>query len=181
MSRLSVHHQTSPDIPNKVLGHAEDITSTLAAVGIDFRVLDIDLKLQPGVAQAEVLSAIAAPLRQLQSDHDLGHVEVTSIDQRRWPTEHDKPVGAPQEITVEGEQRYLFLSGQGMLSLHIDDYVFVLLAERNALVSVPAGTRHWFDLGEFPYCTMVRLSTGNAAVGKPSGDDIAARFPRLED
>lgn len=181
MSRLSVHHQSSPDIPNKVLGHTEDISSTLAAVGIDFRLLDLDLKLQPGVTQAQILEALAEPLQQLKRDHDLGHVEVTSIDQRRWPREGDKPADPPQELIAQGPQLYLLLAGQGLLNLHIDEYVFALLAERNALVSVPAGTRHWFDLGEFPHCAMVRLSAGSALATQPSGDDIAARFPRLED
>lgn len=181
MSRLSVHHQSSPDIPNKVLGHAEDITSTLAVAGIDFSVLDLDVKLQAGAAQDDILAAIGGPLEQLKRDHDLGHVEVTSIDQRRWPREDDKPVSPPQEVVVEGAQLYLFLAGQGLLNLHVGDYVYALLGERNALVSVPAGTRHWFDLGEFPHCAMVRLSAGNAVEGTPSGDGIAASFPRLED
>lgn len=180
MSRLSVHHQSSPDMPNKVLGHAEDITSTLAAVGIDFRVLDLDVKLQAGVAQEDILSAVAEPVQQLKRDHDLGHVEVTSIDQRRWPREDDKPVDPPQEVVMDGAQLYLFLAGQGLLNLHVDDYVYALVAERNALITVPAGTRHWFDLGEFPHCSLVCLSAG-MAVSTPSGDDIAARFPRLED
>lgn len=181
MSRLSVHHQSSPDTPNKVLGHAEDITSTLAAVGIDFRLLDFDCKLQPGVAHTEILDVLDEALRQLKRDSGLGDVEVISIDQRRWPREGDKPVEPPQELIAQGGLLYLFVAGQGLLNLHIDDYVFALLAERNALVSVPAGTRYWFDLGEFPHCAMVRLSAGGALAGQPSGDDIAACFPRLED
>ncbi|SDH06501.1 1,2-dihydroxy-3-keto-5-methylthiopentene dioxygenase [Pseudomonas flavescens] len=181
MSRLSVHHQSSPHIPNKILGHAEDIASTLTAAGIDYSVVDVDAKLQAGAAPDAILAALAGPLEQLKRDHGLGHVEVISVDQRRWPKEGEKPAEPPQEIISDGAQLYLFLAGQGLLSLHVDDYVYALLGERNALVSVPAGTPHWFDLGEFPHCALLRLSSGSDVAGKPSGDPIAASFPRLED
>ena len=36
MSSLSVYHVSSPDVPNKVLTHFEDIAATLAEQGIHF-------------------------------------------------------------------------------------------------------------------------------------------------
>ena len=36
MSSLSVYHVSSPDLPNKVLTHFEDIASTLAEQGVRF-------------------------------------------------------------------------------------------------------------------------------------------------
>jgi len=181
MSRLSVHHQTSPQIPNKVLGHAEDIASTLASVGIEFRELPLENRLQAGASEQEILAALGETLERLKRDSDLSQAEVISIDQRHWPREGDKPVDAPVEMVADGAQLYLFLAGQGLLSLHVDDYVYSLFGERNALISVPTGTRYWFDLGEFPHCAAVRLSGANAAQPRPSGDAIAADFPRLED
>ncbi|MDD1508372.1 acireductone dioxygenase [Pseudomonas sp. CNPSo 3701] len=181
MSRLSVHHQSSPQIPNKVLGHAEDIASTLAAVGIEFRELPLQSRVQAGASEQEILAALGDTLEQLKRDSDLSQAEVISIDQRHWPREGDKPADAPVEVLADGAQLYLFLAGQGLLSLHVDDYVYALVGERNALISVPAGTRHWFDLGEFPHCAAIRLSGGNAAQPRPSHDAIAADFPRLED
>lgn len=181
MSRLSVHHQSSPQIPNKVLGHAEDIASTLAAVGIEFRELPLESRVQAGASEQEILAALGETLEQLKRDSDLSHSEVISIDQRHWPREGDKPVDAPVEVLADSAQLYLFLAGQGLLSLHIDDFVYGLIGERNALVSVPAGTRHWFDLGEFPHCAAIRLFAANAVAARPSGDAVAASFPRLED
>lgn len=181
MSRLSVHHQSSPQIPNKVLGYAEDIASTLAAVGIEFSELPLENRVQAGASEQEVLAALGDPLEQLKRDSDLSKVEVISIDQRHWPREGDEPVELPVEVQADGAQLYLFLAGQGLLSLHIDDFVYGLIGERNALISVPAGIRHWFDLGEFPHCAAIRLSAASAVMARPSGDAIAADFPRLED
>ena len=36
MSRLSVYHESTPELPNKVLTHLEDIAATLAEQGIRF-------------------------------------------------------------------------------------------------------------------------------------------------
>jgi len=36
MSSLSVYHVSSPDLPNKVLTHFDDIAATLAEQGIRF-------------------------------------------------------------------------------------------------------------------------------------------------
>ena len=47
---------------------------------------------------------------------------------------------------------------------------------------MPAGTRHWFDMGEFPHFVAIRLfNNPEGWVANFTGDDIAGRFPRLED
>ncbi len=142
MSRLSVHHQSSPQIPNKVLGHAEDIASTLAAVGIEYRELPLEARVQAGDASEAILAALGEALERLKRDSDLSQAEVISIDQRHWPREGDKPVQVPVEVLADGAQLYLFLAGQGLLSLHVDDYVYALVGERNALISVPVRPEH---------------------------------------
>ena len=47
MSSLSVYHVASPEIPNKVLTHLEDIASTLAEQGVRFDRWQAATKLQP--------------------------------------------------------------------------------------------------------------------------------------
>lgn len=48
MSSLSVYHVSSPEIPNKVLTHLEDIASTLAEQGVRFDRWQTTAKIQPG-------------------------------------------------------------------------------------------------------------------------------------
>ena len=57
MSSLSVYHVSSPEIPNKVLTHLEDITSTLAEQGVRFDRWQATAKIQPGASQEEVIAA----------------------------------------------------------------------------------------------------------------------------
>ena len=176
MSSLSVHHPSSPLLPNKVLNHDEDIASTLAAVGIEYRSLELDGKLQPGVAADEVLASHAALLESLKQQYDLSQAEVISLDRNPWG--EDEPAAAVlQEQVLDGAQLYLFLSGQAQLNLHIGEQVYGLLGERGALLAVPTGVPYWLDLGEPARCLLVRLA--GAGTSRATGDEIASRFVRL--
>jgi len=45
---------------------------------------------------------------------------------------------------------------------------------------VPAGTKHWFDMGAEPYFCAIRFfDNPEGWVAQFSGDPIADRFPRL--
>ena len=57
----------------------------------------------------------------------------------------------------------------------------VVLCEKDDLISVPADTSHWFDMGPNPTCTAIRLfNNPEGWIGNFTRDDIASRFPLLE-
>jgi len=46
---------------------------------------------------------------------------------------------------------------------------------------VPANTTHWFDMGENPHFTCIRLfTTADGWVADFTGSDIATKFPTLD-
>jgi 1,2-dihydroxy-3-keto-5-methylthiopentene dioxygenase len=46
------------------------------------------------------------------------------------------------------------------------------------LISVPAGTRHWFDAGENPFCTVLRVFTDTTGwTPHYTGEKISTLFP----
>jgi len=67
------------------------------------------------------------------------------------------------------------------LCVRIDDYVYAVLCEKNDLIMLPAGTRQWLDIGEQPFVVAIRLSSNQPWVANFTGDDIAGRFPRMDD
>ena len=80
----------------------------------------------------------------------------------------------------EDEVRF-FVRGHGLFVIHSDDRVYSMLCEKDDLISVPADTRHWFDMGPNPEFTCIRLFTDPEGwVGHLTGDNIADRFPLLE-
>ncbi|GIZ13310.1 acireductone dioxygenase [Pseudomonas sp. NCCP-436] len=179
MSSLSVYSHTVSELPHKVLNHAEDITSTLAAAGIGYQRLELPATLHPGCAQEAFDAACGPWLQALMAREGYVRQELFNL-QRRDPQRLELRARYLDEQLQEAASAWLFVGGFAQLGLHVGEQVFLLLGERGDLLSLPAGTRHWFDLGEEPHALVLRLSAGEQAP-TPSGDDIAGRFPRLGD
>jgi 1,2-dihydroxy-3-keto-5-methylthiopentene dioxygenase len=80
----------------------------------------------------------------------------------------------------EFEVRF-FVEGRGLFYLHPDERVIITLCEQGDLISVPAGMKHWFDMGELPDFKCIRLFTNpDGWIAAYTGDPIAERFPRFE-
>ncbi|WP_394558230.1 1,2-dihydroxy-3-keto-5-methylthiopentene dioxygenase [Aquipseudomonas alcaligenes] len=181
MSSLTVYHQSSPDVPNKVLTHAEDIAATLGEVGVRFERWQAAAPIQPGASQEEVIAAYRAQIDQLKAERGYVTVDVISLDRKHPQKDELRAKFLDEHQHGEDEVRF-FVAGRGLFSLHIGEYVYAVLCEKNDLISVPAGTRHWFDMGEFPHFVAIRLfNNPEGWVASFTGDDIASRFPRLED
>lgn len=179
MSSLAVYQHTSPELPNKVLNHADDIASTLSAVGIDYRQLELPAALRPGCEQAEFDAAYGLWLQAFMGKE--GHVQQELFNlQRNHPQKLELRARHLDEQSQSTASAWLFLGGFAQLSLHIDDHVYMLQGEKGDLLSLPAGTRYWFDLGEEPHALVVRLSASEDAPVR-TDDDIASRFARLGD
>jgi len=80
----------------------------------------------------------------------------------------------------EDEVRF-FVDGQGLFSLHIGNSIYEVLCEKGDLISVPANTPHWFDMGPNPRFVAIRLfNNPEGWVANFTGSDIANRFSRLQ-
>ena len=57
-----------------------------------------------------------------------------------------------------------------------------MLCERGDLIGVPAGTRHWFDMGGAPrrFTALSCFHNPEGWVAQFTGDPIAERFPLLD-
>ncbi len=55
----------------------------------------------------------------------------------------------------DDEVRY-FAEGSGAFYLRYNNYVYQLVCTQGDLLSVPAQTRHWFDMGANPSFTAIR-------------------------
>jgi len=81
---------------------------------------------------------------------------------------------------TEDEVRF-FVEGSGAFYLHLAGNVYQAICVRGDLISVPAGTPHWFDMGPDPEFTAIRwFNNQEGWVPNYSGTDIATRFPAYE-
>jgi 1,2-dihydroxy-3-keto-5-methylthiopentene dioxygenase len=181
MSSLTVYHQSSPEYPNKLLTHAEDITSTLATVGVQFSQLPVQQPVIAGTASDELLAASRAQIDQLISQHGYASAEVLSLcDERGEGSELAR--GLRKEQSCQPAHLHYYLAGRGLLALHIGEYVYSLLCEKGDLLLLPTGTAHWFDGGEHPRFAVLRLfDSAQVPAFTPVAGDFAAAFASLDD
>lgn len=176
MSKLFVYHVSSPQVPDKILTHLEDIASTLAEHGVRVSALEAASPVRPGTDPREVVETLRVDVDRLKGEPAHDEVEVISVD---GGEEAATPL---QERRLATPHRLWIIAGQGLLSLHIGDYVYAILCERHDLISVPAGVGHWFDLGEHPRLCALRMHACSQQQSAPTADDdFALRFARLDD
>ena len=60
-----------------------------------------------------------------------------------------------QEHQHQEDEVRFFVEGCGLFSLHIDDEEIQVSCQAHDWIMIPAGTRHWFDMGTNPsYCVI---------------------------
>jgi 1,2-dihydroxy-3-keto-5-methylthiopentene dioxygenase len=177
MSVLSVYSVAIPEVPSKMLIHADDIAATLADVGVRYQQRDINGDARPGASEAEVRADYGALLQDVAGELNLP-VEILSLERDSEQTAELNARFA-NEQTLAAEQAWLFLGGRALVSLHIGNEVFAFLGERGDLLSVPKGVAHWLSLGDEPHCLVVRLAPEDIAA-EETGEAIAERFFGVE-
>jgi 1,2-dihydroxy-3-keto-5-methylthiopentene dioxygenase len=81
---------------------------------------------------------------------------------------------------AEDEVRF-FVGGRGCFYLHLEPEVVAVVCEGADLLSVPAGTRHWFDMGARPDFVAIRFfEQQDGWIGDFTGNPIGERFPTLD-
>lgn len=185
MSRLSIFpDQAAPSeqSPAAVLisDDAAVIQHELQGRGIGFEQWNAATELADDADEACILKAYAKDVATVQRRH--GFITVDAI--RMTPNHPDREVLRSKFLSehthAEDEVRF-FVEGRGLFSLHLKDEVLVVLCERGDLIHVPAGTRHWFDMGERPsFCALRFFNNPAGWVADFTGDPIADCFPRLD-
>ncbi|MGL4313975.1 MAG: 1,2-dihydroxy-3-keto-5-methylthiopentene dioxygenase [Sphingomonas sp.] len=179
MSRLQVFTDAaSPTLITDTQDGAQ-IAAHLAEVGVVFERWGTR-DLPTGASEADILAAYAPEIERLQAQGGYRSVDALSVAPDNPNREALRAKFLSEHTHAEDEVRF-FADGAGLFTLHIGDRVFNVLCERGDLISVPAGTPHWFDTGAEPDFTVLRLFINpDGWVARFTGDDIAQRYPRLE-
>lgn len=178
MSELKIYTESSALNPKIHSAHTE-IARALEIVGIDFQQWQAEAILAEQAQQDEILMAYRKSIDKLMTEN--GYVTVDVI--RMKPDHPDKQALRKKFLSEhehsEDEVRF-FVEGKGLFCIHKAGKVYALLCEKGDLVSVPANTPHWFDMGSEPNFTCIRLFNNPAGwVANYTGNDIAERFPKF--
>ncbi|MGO4614750.1 acireductone dioxygenase [Nocardia sp. 2YAB30] len=135
----------------------------------------------------DLLTQYAAEVAELNESGRYRHIDIARIHpddaDPQWP---QVARGAREKFLdehrhAEDEVRF-FAAGRGCFYLHLDDEVLAVVCEGGDLLSVPAGTLHWFDMGARPDFIAIRFfEEEDGWVGDFTGDKISAGFPTLDE
>ncbi|MFG0227718.1 acireductone dioxygenase [Achromobacter sp. 413638] len=178
MSSLTIYSEDAPD-QGRTLRDAGEIGRELAAIGVRFERWRAQAPLAPGAAPEDVLAAYREQIDRLVAERGYRSVDVVSLDPSHPERAALRAKFLAEHTHADDEVRF-FVAGSGLFVLHAEGRVYAALCEQDDLISVPAGIRHWFDMGSSPAFTCIRLFNDPAGwVARFTGDDIATRFPTL--
>jgi len=184
MSRLSIHPEgsTNATSPAEPLLESDDpavIKAELAKRGIAFQRWPAKVKLNQNSSESDILTAYAVEIARVQADGRYPTVDAIRITPDHPDREALRQKFLAEHTHAEDEVRF-FVEGRGLFCLHIGAEVLQVLCEQNDCINVPAGTRHWFDMGSKPqFCAVRFFDNPEGWIANFTGDAIAERFAKL--
>lgn len=179
MSALTIFSVKDPQNSLWHSTNAEEIQQQLNAKGVRFKRWQADRDLGAAPTAETVIAAYQHAIDKLVAEKGYQSWDVISLRADNPQKEALREKFLNEHTHGEDEVRF-FVEGAGLFCLHIGDEVFQVLCEKNDLISVPAHTPHWFDMGSEPNFTAIRIfDNPEGWIAQFTGDDIASAYPRL--
>jgi 1,2-dihydroxy-3-keto-5-methylthiopentene dioxygenase len=177
MTRLTVYDETNPAA---LLADTEDgaaIARELNAIGVRFERWAASAPLPADADQDAVIAAYKPEIDKLKAECGYRSVDVVRMQPDHPQREAFREKFLDEHTHSEDEVRF-FVEGSGAFYLRKAGRVFKVVCTKDDLISVPAGTTHWFDMGPAPRFTAIRLfENSDGWIAQFTGDTIARRFP----
>ncbi|GAB6067574.1 acireductone dioxygenase [Methylothermus subterraneus] len=179
MSVLTIHAEDRFE-PFEYYADPIEIATRLKCIGVQFERWQADRELAEEASQDAILAAYAEAIERLKAAYGFQAADVICVTPKHPELEALRRKFLAEHTHSDFEVRF-FVAGRGLFYLHPDAKVYAVLCEAGDLLSVPAGIKHWFDLGERPALKVIRLfTTPEGWVAQYTGSRIAERFPKLE-
>ncbi len=180
MSSLKVFTEKSSASPLIAITDKAEIARHLRVVGVRYEQWQASAPVKAGDTQDQVIAAYRKDIDRLIADEGYQAVDVVSLNRDNPNKAELRKKFLDEHRHGEDEVRF-FVDGAGLFSLHVGDKIYEVLCTKGDLISVPANTPHWFDMGPNPHFVAIRLfNNPEGWVAKFTGSDIAQKFSRLD-
>jgi 1,2-dihydroxy-3-keto-5-methylthiopentene dioxygenase len=177
MSRLTIYRDDAPLVAELDTVDEARIREGLARINVGFERWAALQPLASTDRDEDILAAYRSEIQRLERARRYQAVDVLRCAPDHPQREQLRAKFLAEHTHDDDEVRF-FVEGAAMFYLHAEARVHMVLCERNDLISVPAGMRHWFDMGPEPHFTVIRLfTTPEGWVARFTDDPIAIRFP----
>ncbi len=162
----------------KTINDSEQIKNYLAERGVFFEQWSANQELSLQDGQEEVLAAYSDSLTPYMEQ---GGYQTADVIRVRPDLENIDAIRAKflAEHTHSEDEVRFFVEGKGAFWFNLADGgpVFCVICESGDLISVPAGAKHWFDMGSNPLVTAIRIfSNQEGWVPNYTQSDVAAEY-----
>lgn len=179
MSLLRVYPDSNAKISETFAKH-DAIANKLHGIGVRFERWEASQPLTANNSDQEILAAYKASVDRLMKEYDFKSCDVIALRPDHPNKAELRKKFLDEHIHTDFEVRF-FVDGKGLFCIHANEQVFAILCEQGDLISVPANTKHWFDMGENPSFKCIRLfTTPEGWVANYTGDAIAKSFPTFD-
>ena len=136
----------------------KEIFEFFNARGLYFDQWQCDEVFEDTATQEDILQAYSKDLFPFMENGGYQTADVISINSLTENYEGIRAKFLAEHTHTEDEIRF-FVDGQGIFWFNLEtEPIFNLLCEKGDLISVPAGTKHWFDAGESnPFVKAIRI------------------------
>lgn len=138
--------------------NVNEIKQFLSDRGVFFDQWKCDVVFEDTAIQEDILLAYQKDLKPFMQQGGYLTADVISIHSLTENYEAVRAKFLAEHTHSEDEIRF-FVDGQGLFWFNLEDgKIFNLLCQKGDLISVPAGTKHWFDAGETnPFVKAIRI------------------------
>ena len=179
MSALTIYRADSAE-PGETTQNFSDINAHLTQIGVQFERWQAAFEFSADADSDTVQEAYRDSINILKQRYGFQSLDVISLTAEHLDKQKLREKFLSEHTHQDFEIRF-FVEGRGLFYLHVADQVYAVLCEQGDLISVPANTTHWFDMGENPHFKCIRLfTTENGWEADFTGNPISKSFPSLD-
>ena len=143
---------------NKQIKNVSEIRTFFNQRNIFFDQWTCGIVFKDTATQEEILEAYSKDLKPFMEKGGYETADVISINKLTDNYDAIRAKFLAEHTHSEDEIRF-FVDGEGTFWFHLENgEIFNLLCQKGDLISVPAGTKHWFDAGEKnPFVKAIRI------------------------
>ncbi len=177
MTHLTIFEGSVPQLSSS---DPIEIAKQLDGINVLFERWEANQTLGAPGSEADTIRAYQNSIDRLVNRYEFQSFDVISLNQSHPDRASLRSKFLNEHTHSEFEVRF-FVEGRGLFYLHPDERVFAILCEKGDLISVPPNVKHWFDMGDSPNFTCIRLFTDPAGwIAEFTGDAISDEYPKLE-
>jgi len=179
MSLLTVYPENEPGTILVQTDNPDEIAGVLRDLNVRFERWVLPVPVSREATAEEILEAYRPYLDTLIGETGAGTADVIKLDPDHPNAAALRAKFLEEHTHTEDEVRF-FVAGEGNFLIHENGRVYDAHCTASDLISVPANSKHWFEAGERPDFTVLRIFTDTTGwTPYFTGDDISHRFPAV--